>query len=152
MRLEVLTPRGPVIDSEVDEVTAPGILGEFVVLPGHIAFLTGLKPGVLRFAGKDGKGIVAVGPGFAEVSADRVAVLVDSAAVPSELAERLMRDLGIKVEAIDPAASKAQLDDTTRQLESWTSEDAGARAHVESQRDWAQARVDAASAGSGAAH
>ena len=40
IRLKVVTPGRLVLDEEVDEVTAPGVKGEFGVLPNHIAFLT----------------------------------------------------------------------------------------------------------------
>ena len=36
MRLSVTTPRGAVVETEIDEITAPGTLGEFGVLPGHV--------------------------------------------------------------------------------------------------------------------
>ena len=39
-RLRVVTPSRLLLDDVVDEVTAPGALGEFGVLPNHIAFLT----------------------------------------------------------------------------------------------------------------
>ena len=48
MQLSVTTPRGALVDTEVDEVTAPGALGEFGVLPGHVPFLSALKPGRVR--------------------------------------------------------------------------------------------------------
>ena len=152
MRLEVLTPRGPLVKAEVDEVSAPGVRGEFGVLPGHIPFLTALKPGVLRYHGKDGSGVVAVGSGFAEVSSDRVAILVGTAAAPKAQAEELARTLGVRVEAIDVEAAKKELASTVKELETWTSDDAGARANVESQRDWAQARLDAAGASATDSH
>src|SRR6185369_13247235 len=69
MHLDVVTPRGRLLTEEVEEVTAPGILGEFGVLPGHIPFLTALKPGVLRYRAASSSGILAVGAGFVEVSA-----------------------------------------------------------------------------------
>ena len=47
--LRVVTPSRLVLDEEVDEVTAPGELGEFGVLPNHIAFLSTLVPGELSF-------------------------------------------------------------------------------------------------------
>ena len=39
IRLRVVTPSRLLLDEEVDEVTAPGELGEFGVLPNHISFL-----------------------------------------------------------------------------------------------------------------
>jgi len=47
--LEVVTPVERVLSKEVDEVVAPGELGEFGVLPGHVPFLTLLLPGELRY-------------------------------------------------------------------------------------------------------
>ena len=46
MRLSVTTPRGALVDTDVEEVTAPGELGEFGVLPGHVPLMSALKPGV----------------------------------------------------------------------------------------------------------
>ena len=49
MKLSVTTPRGALVDADVDEVTAPGALGEFGVLPGHVPLMSALKPGVLVY-------------------------------------------------------------------------------------------------------
>ena len=45
IRLRVVTPTRLVLDEDVDEVTAHGELGEFGVLPNHIAFLSTLVAG-----------------------------------------------------------------------------------------------------------
>ena len=45
LRLELVTPYKHVLSEEVDEVTAPGTVGEFGVLPGHTSLLTTLKIG-----------------------------------------------------------------------------------------------------------
>lgn len=66
-RLAVVTPQGQVLDREVDEVTAPGAEGEFGVLPGHVAFLSALRPGVLRWRKGGERGEIAVGAGYVEV-------------------------------------------------------------------------------------
>ena len=68
MRLSVTTPRGALVDTDVDEVTAPGELGEFGVLPGHVPLMSALKPGVLWYKGKDRSGVLAVGQGFLQVA------------------------------------------------------------------------------------
>ena len=47
LKLELVTPYQQVLSQEVDEVTAPGALGEFGVLPGHTPLLTTLKIGEL---------------------------------------------------------------------------------------------------------
>ena len=40
--LELITPEGTMVSQEVDNVVAPGTEGEFGVLLGHVAFLTGI--------------------------------------------------------------------------------------------------------------
>lgn len=79
LHLEVITPEKVVVSQEVDTVVAPGIEGEFGVLPGHINFLSGIIPGELRFHLGDKKEYLAVTTGFAEVLADKVSILVESA-------------------------------------------------------------------------
>ncbi len=131
MRLDVVTPRGSLVSTEADEVTAPGILGEFGVLPGHVPFLTGVRAGVLRWKRGAEQGVVAVGPGFAEVSNDRIVVL---------------SDVGARADQIDVATAQREVDEAQRALDHWESEDAGARVEVEARRAWAQARLEAAAA------
>ena len=45
MKLEIVTPYMKVVDAEVDEVTATGMLGEFGVLPGHAPFASFVRLG-----------------------------------------------------------------------------------------------------------
>jgi F-type H+-transporting ATPase subunit epsilon len=83
MHLEVLTPQKTAVTAEVDEVTVPGLAGEFGVLPGHTPFLTALKAGTLSWRGKSGAGSLAIGAGYCEVDGkDRVVVLTQSAQKP----------------------------------------------------------------------
>ncbi len=87
--LEIVTPEKIIVSQEVDSVVAPGTDGEFGVLSGHIHFLTGIVPGQLRYNTGAGKESMAVTTGFAEVSNDKVSILVDAAEKVSEIdAER----------------------------------------------------------------
>jgi F-type H+-transporting ATPase subunit epsilon len=80
MQLEVLTPQKTAVTAEVDEVTVPGLAGEFGVLPGHTPFLTALKPGLLTWRGRSGSGSLQIGNGYCEVDGkDRVIILTQSA-------------------------------------------------------------------------
>lgn len=76
---EVVTPEKVLVSQEVDAVVAPGSEGEFGVLPGHIHFLTGIVPGEVRYNMGATKESIAVSSGFAEVSNDKVSILVDAA-------------------------------------------------------------------------
>lgn len=117
--LEIVTPEKIVVSQEVDSVVAPGTDGEFGVLPGHIHFLTGIVPGELRYNTGTGKESMAVTTGFAEVSNDKVSILVDAAEKTSEIdaerarqameraRERLGKDRG--AEDIDALRAEAAL-------------------------------------------
>ncbi len=85
MRLQLVTPNRQVLDTEIEEVYAPGTQGEFGVLPQHVNFLTSLDTGALRYR-TDGKDHwVAVSGGVAEVLADGVTILADSAELAEEI-------------------------------------------------------------------
>jgi F-type H+-transporting ATPase subunit epsilon len=101
LRLEMVTPYKKVLSQEVDEVTAPGSIGEFGVLPGHAPMLTTLKIG--DFSYKDGAEIfhVAVNWGYVEVMEDTVTVLVETAEPADEIdLERAKAALGRAEEAL----------------------------------------------------
>lgn len=83
--LEVVTPERILVSQEVDAVVAPGTEGEFGVLPGHILFLSGIVPGELRYTSGSVESSMVVTTGFAEVSNDKVSVLVDAAEKTSEI-------------------------------------------------------------------
>jgi F-type H+-transporting ATPase subunit epsilon len=79
LKLELVTPYKRVLSEEVDEVTAPGSIGEFGVLPDHTSLLTTLKVGALTY--KKGGEIfqVAVNWGYVEVEDNVMTVLVETA-------------------------------------------------------------------------
>ncbi|MGO8822283.1 MAG: ATP synthase F1 subunit epsilon [Desulfomonilaceae bacterium] len=78
-KVELVTPRGIVLDKMVEEVIAPGMMGEFGVLTGHTPMLTFIKPGVFSYLESDRFVKYVVGSGFCEVLKDSVMVLVEEA-------------------------------------------------------------------------
>ena len=66
LKVNLVTPRGVVAHTDADSVQAPGELGEFELLPGHIPLLTALKPGVLTI-GTKARARYAVGGGYLRV-------------------------------------------------------------------------------------
>jgi F-type H+-transporting ATPase subunit epsilon len=137
VKLSVTTPRGALVDTDVEEVTAPGVLGEFGVLPGHVPLMSALRPGVLVYRTKDHAGVIAVGEGFlqvapmpqADTSRDRVLVLVDQAVAGG---------------SVDRAAAERDLADADRELAAWKRDLDGAHHALVVRRQWAEARLDAA--------
>lgn len=95
IQLEVVTPERLVISEEVDEVTAPGALGEFGVLPGHTPFLTTLGVGELGYRVETQWRYLAITWGYAEVLPNTVTMLAQTAEMAEEIdierAERAKR-------------------------------------------------------------
>jgi len=122
--LEIVTPEKIVVSQEVDSVVAPGTDGEFGVLPGHIHFLTGIVPGELRYNTGAVKESMAVTTGFAEVSNDKVSILVDAAEKTSEIdAERARQ-------AMKRARERLEKDRRTEDIDTLRAEAALRRAIV----------------------
>ena len=137
MKLSLTTPKGALVDTDVEEVTAPGEIGELGVLPGHVPLMTSLRPGVLSYKSKDHDGVVAVGQGFLQVAPqsraddtarDRVLVLVDQALPAAE---------------VDREAASRDLAESDKALAAWKGELDGAYHALLSRRCWAQALLDA---------
>ena len=85
LNLEVVTPEKVMVSQEVDIVVAPGTMGEFGVLEGHVPFLTGIEPGELRFSSGSQTERFLVTTGFSEVSDNKVSILVDAAEKATEI-------------------------------------------------------------------
>jgi len=85
VRLRIVTPSRLMLDEEVDEVTAIGELGEFGVLPNHIAFLSTLVPGELSYKQGATKRVLAVSGGYAEVLDNVMTVLAPAAEFAAEI-------------------------------------------------------------------
>jgi len=101
LKLELVTPYQQVLSQEVDEVTAPGALGEFGVLPGHTPLLTTLKIGELTYRQGPNLFHVAVNWGYVEVENDVVTVLVTTAEPADQIdLERARAALGRAQEAL----------------------------------------------------
>jgi F-type H+-transporting ATPase subunit epsilon len=129
-QLRIVTPNRLLLDEQVREVTGPGTLGEFGVLPDHITLLTSLEIGTLSYRTDRDVRRLAVRGGFAEVIDNVMTVLADDAALPEDIDS-------VKVRA-DLQAAEAQLEDLS------PLDDAYAAAAAS--RQWARARLELAAA------
>ncbi|MHB8763909.1 MAG: F0F1 ATP synthase subunit epsilon [Deferrisomatales bacterium] len=118
-RLEVVTPQRLLVSEEVSEATAPGLEGEFGVLPGHTPFLTALGVGELTYRVGSDERILAVRHGFAEVKHEKVTILAEEAEFPAEI------DLG------QAEAAKAEAEAAMRELSQESKEYLEAQAKLE---------------------
>ncbi|EPD51630.1 F0F1 ATP synthase subunit epsilon [Paenisporosarcina sp. FSL H8-0542] len=85
IKVNIVTPDGPVYDSEVNMIIASTTTGEIGVLPGHIPMVAPLKVGAIRLKKEGTTEIVAVSGGFLEVRPDQVSILAPSAEVASTI-------------------------------------------------------------------
>jgi len=83
LTLRVLAPDQSVFDGSADEVILPSTTGQLGILTGHVSLLTALDSGVLRLRQGNGWSAIALMGGFAEVDANVVTVLVNSAELGS---------------------------------------------------------------------
>jgi F-type H+-transporting ATPase subunit epsilon len=119
LSLEIVTPAQRVLSVQADEVRLPGSEGGFGVRPGHTPLVAALAAGELIYLTGGAEHRYAVGEGFAEVSNDRVRVLVEEA---------------VRADEIDPAKANTELKDLQSQLSGLKPDDpayAQQRARVE---------------------
>jgi F-type H+-transporting ATPase subunit epsilon len=102
IHLEIVTPDGLKLAADVNEFTATSVDGEFGVLPGHVPLMTALAIGTVTYQIGSEKHVVAVGRGFAEVSADKATLLTDRF---------------IKKEDIDPVVVRLELKEADEALD-----------------------------------
>jgi F-type H+-transporting ATPase subunit epsilon len=131
LAINLVTPKGVVAHTDADSVQAPGELGEFELLPGHVPMLTALKPGVLS-VGTKGRARYAVSSGYLRVDpAGAVEILVEQALPASE---------------IDIEAAKKELATADAELAKWGDKaQDGDYQNLVARAGWARARLDAAS-------
>ncbi len=85
LQLDVVTPSGSVLSTQVDSVQAPSAEGEFGVLPNHLPLLAALKCGLLVWETDGKRHVAAIGPGFVEGGPDKVLLLTDLFTTPNEI-------------------------------------------------------------------
>lgn len=83
--LKVVTPIRLVLEEQVDELTAPGPLGQLGILPDHAALMTTLETGQLSYRKSGANAVVTVAGGYAEVLDNVVTVLANAAEFPHEI-------------------------------------------------------------------
>ncbi|GEK33275.1 F0F1 ATP synthase subunit epsilon [Kurthia sibirica] len=98
--VNIVTPDGPVYDSEVSMVSVRTTAGEMGILPGHIPTVAPLNIGVVRLKKDKTTEFVAISGGFVEIRPDKVTILCPSA----ELADSI--DLDRAKEALQRAEQR----------------------------------------------
>jgi F-type H+-transporting ATPase subunit epsilon len=99
LKLEIVTPEAMTYSEDVEMVTLPGVEGEMGVYPQHVPLLTQIVPGEV-IVRKDGRNqSLAVGDGFVEITADRVAIMTDMAIRAENIDEKQAEEAKRRAEA-----------------------------------------------------
>ena len=99
LKLEIVTPEARTYSDNVEMVTLPGVEGEMGVYPQHVPLMTQLVAGEITVR-KDGQDtFLAVGEGFVEITAERVAVLTDMAIRSEQIDEAKAEEARQKAQA-----------------------------------------------------
>lgn len=84
--LSIVAPDKSVVETEATTLIAPGEMGYFGVLHGHLPMVAALKAGLIEYEDAQGqRHTVAVSGGFAVVTGSKVTVLADAAERASEI-------------------------------------------------------------------
>jgi F-type H+-transporting ATPase subunit epsilon len=79
LHFSLVSPERELFSGAVEQVDAPGVEGEFGVLPKHAPFMTVLKPGVVRIYEGGQVTPVFVRGGFADVTPSGLTILAEEA-------------------------------------------------------------------------
>ncbi len=106
---ELVLPERLLIAVDADMVVAPGVEGDFAVLPGHQPMISALRAGAVEIydADKLSRRVFVAG-GFAEVSADRFTILAEQATAADQIDRGALKD---EIEAARAAVSEAGADE-----------------------------------------
>jgi F-type H+-transporting ATPase subunit epsilon len=99
LKLEIVTPEAMAFADDVEMVTLTGIDGDMGIYPQHMPVMTQLVAGEI-IVRKDGESIyLAVGDGFVQITAFRVAILTDMAIKADDIDEAKAEEARKKAEA-----------------------------------------------------
>jgi|YelNatPaOPRAMG01_1025707.scaffolds.fasta_scaffold06523_11 F-type H+-transporting ATPase subunit epsilon len=122
--LEIVTPDSHSRWENVDMVTLPGMEGELGIYPNHVPLMTQIIPGEVVIKKGSEEILVAIGEGFVEITAGRVAIMTDMAISANDIDEAKAEEARRKAEALlqqklsdeEIAAANATLSKSLAQL------------------------------------
>ncbi len=89
LQFDLVSPERRLASVEATEVQIPGADGDMTAMANHAPTITTLRPGVLRVIHSGGTDEYVVVGGFAEITADSVSVLAESALPRDEVTQEV---------------------------------------------------------------
>ncbi|HIP95546.1 MAG TPA: F0F1 ATP synthase subunit epsilon [Leucothrix sp.] len=126
MQLDVVSAEESIFSGLVEEILAPGMMGDLGIMARHSQLITTLKAGELRYKTNDGETSLFVAGGIMEVQPSIVTVLADTVVRAEDLdkkaAEEAQKRAEDALEGKDPAdmdyeAIQIELDAAKAQIE-----------------------------------
>ena len=126
LQCNVVSTKETIYSGEISMLIASGVEGEVGILPGHIPFITLLKPGTMQIKTSSGNDeMVYVSGGVLEVQPHLVTVLADTAVRANDLDEAKILEARRHAEQtlqnqkadIDTSAALAALAESLAQLQ-----------------------------------
>ena len=126
LQCNVVSAKETIYSGEISMLIATGVEGEVGILPGHIPFITLLKPGAMQIKTSNGNDeMVYVSGGVLEVQPHLVTVLADTAVRANDLDEAKILEARRYAEQtlqnqkadIDTSAALAALAESLAQLQ-----------------------------------
>lgn len=78
MHLEIVTPNGKVLESEIESVIAPGVSGRFQLLNNHADMVSGLEIGALKIVSEGKESVYTCNGGVLEIISNTVSILTEA--------------------------------------------------------------------------
>lgn len=111
-KFELVSPERVLVSVDADQVMVPGIEGDFTVFAGHAPLVSALRPGLLEVMSGGAKKQIFVKSGFADVNAEALTVLAETAFDVADTAASQVSE-EIRIAEADLEAAK---DDDSRML------------------------------------
>lgn len=77
LQLNIISPEKSVFQGEIEQVTLPGVLGSFTILPHHAPIISSLQPGKLSYVSGGAESSLVIEGGIVEMSNGVVDVCVE---------------------------------------------------------------------------
>ncbi len=126
VHLDVVSAEESLFSGEVEELIAPGSMGDLGIMPRHSQLICTLKAGELRYKTNEGDASIFVAGGIMEVQPSVVTILADTAVRADDLDEKAAEEAkkraedaldGKDPEDMDYESIKAELDAAKAQIE-----------------------------------
>lgn len=126
LHCNIVSVKETIYTGEISMLIAAGIEGEVGILPGHMPFITILKPGTLQIKTPDGNNeMVYLSGGILEVQPNIVTVLADSAVRAADIDEAAVLEARRNAEQLlanqktemDTSAAMAALAESVAQIQ-----------------------------------